>query len=147
MSLEISILNSFATICISSVVVTVIEYITNTVEEIVEIEQKPKMTPEKILEVIGICKKKLLEYPNLSFDYSNEEILKEMLKCKKPDDGKVSGYCAWMLDQMEKQIKENNFEIGKINRWLGFIQGCSWVIGVNSINEMMDHNRPENNNS
>jgi hypothetical protein len=33
--------------------------------------------------------------------------------------------------------------LDKANRWLGFVQGCLWMGGFNSINEMREWNRPE----
>lgn len=29
----------------------------------------------------------------------------------------------------------------KFNRWLGFVQGCFWVQGIYTLNQMRDHNR------
>ena len=47
-----------------------------------------------------------------------------------------------MLPAMVRMVKEgdeNNFE--KANRWLGFVQGVFWSEGLNTIDEMREHNR------
>lgn len=45
-----------------------------------------------------------------------------------------------MIPQVQEFIRQGRME--KAFRWLGFIQGTFWVIGVYSIQEMKDHNRP-----
>ena len=46
-----------------------------------------------------------------------------------------------MIFEMRTFIREGRME--KVFRWLGFMQGALWVIGVFSIDEMRDHNRPD----
>lgn len=50
-------------------------------------------------------------------------------------------HCHSMLGEMEKFVREGRLE--KAFRWLGFIQGCLWMAGHMTINELRDHNRPD----
>lgn len=45
-----------------------------------------------------------------------------------------------MLDQMEVFLEEGRRE--KTHRWLGFIQGVLWVLRINTLEELKNHNRP-----
>ena len=49
-------------------------------------------------------------------------------------------HTSWMLVQIEGFLKDGKHE--KVMRWLGFTQGCLWVHGIYSIDELGDHNRP-----
>jgi len=46
-------------------------------------------------------------------------------------------HVAWMLQQMPDPADS----IDKFNRWLGFVQGVLWVLGVRTIGQMRDDNR------
>jgi len=46
----------------------------------------------------------------------------------------------WMCDQVAVFISENRIE--KAMRWLGFIQGAFWVLGVRTVEEMKKDNMP-----
>lgn len=46
-------------------------------------------------------------------------------------------HCAWMCDK----IISGEFDQDKAMRWLCFVQGCLWSLGVKTINEMKDDNR------
>ncbi|MDD2696684.1 MAG: hypothetical protein PHE52_00800 [Candidatus Pacebacteria bacterium] len=46
-----------------------------------------------------------------------------------------------MLDKMEGFLKEGRIE--KAFRWLGFIQGCLWSTGEYTLEDLMNHNRPD----
>jgi len=48
-------------------------------------------------------------------------------------------YIRWMIQQIPDFVKKG--EIGKANRWLGFIQGVLWREEFYTIDEMRDHNR------
>jgi hypothetical protein len=45
-------------------------------------------------------------------------------------------HAAWMCEQIEKCT----FDIEKINRWLGFVQGVLWNNSYRSIEEMCQEN-------
>ena len=49
-------------------------------------------------------------------------------------------HCLGMLDKMEKFLEESRIE--KAMRWLGFIQGVLWYTGAFSLEELMNHSRP-----
>jgi len=55
-----------------------------------------------------------------------------------PDSGLI--HCHGMLDKMEEFVKEGRIE--KAFRWLGFVQGCLWLAGHYSLEDLMNHNRP-----
>ena len=44
-------------------------------------------------------------------------------------------HILWMLDELHK-LKND-----KYNRWLGFIQGHFWTIGIYTIDELKEHNK------
>lgn len=46
-----------------------------------------------------------------------------------------------MIPQIRVFLDENRRE--KVMRWLGFIQGILWNQGIYMIDELKDHNRPE----
>ena len=45
-----------------------------------------------------------------------------------------------MLDEMETFLKENRKE--ELMRWLGFVQGCLWTLGIYTLDDLKNHNRP-----
>lgn len=47
-------------------------------------------------------------------------------------------HALWMVEEMKTFTLE---QWEKSMRWLGFVQGCLWVLGVYTIEEMKDHNR------
>jgi len=51
------------------------------------------------------------------------------------------GHCLGMIPQMREFIATDHLE--KTFRWLGFIQGVLWPLGIYSIDEMKNHNRPD----
>ena len=55
-------------------------------------------------------------------------------------DNDFLAHCHGMLDKMEIFIQEGRMD--KVFRWLGFIQGCLWRIGVYTVEEMKNHSRP-----
>ncbi|MDP3725886.1 MAG: hypothetical protein Q8R36_01675 [bacterium] len=49
-------------------------------------------------------------------------------------------HCHSMLDEMEIFLNEGRMD--KLNRWLGFMQGVFWVLGMYTLDELKNHNRP-----
>lgn len=45
-------------------------------------------------------------------------------------------HLAWMCHQL---THAGPWSVGKANRWLGFIQGALWILGVFSIDELRQH--------
>lgn len=54
--------------------------------------------------------------------------------------GTALPHCASMLPLMERMVQDG--EMGKFFRWLGFLQGVLWTLGIYSLDEMRKHNRP-----
>jgi len=71
----------------------------------------------------------------------------EYVKCEFPknnltylsDRSKLLNHCYYMLGEMENFVDVNKLE--KAFRWLGFIQGCFWSLGMCSIDDLKDDNR------
>ena len=59
---------------------------------------------------------------------------------KEYDDGPL-GHCKNMLPKMSQFLEENRIE--KFFRWLGFVQGVLWSERLYTIEELKDHNRPD----
>jgi len=69
------------------------------------------------------------------------------IKVEKTNDQKVFPrpnenlqHCAWMCDQ----IISGSLDREKAMRWLCFVQGCLWTLGIKTIAEMKDDNRTSN---
>lgn len=58
------------------------------------------------------------------------------------NEKEILEHCHGMLDQMEEFVKKG--EMGKVFRWLGFIQGCLWSLGDFTLEDFKAHNRTEN---
>ncbi len=56
-----------------------------------------------------------------------------------PKPLQAHAHAKWMLDKIEEFVAED--ELGKANRWLGFVQGIFYSFGTYTINQMRDHNR------
>ena len=82
------------------------------------------MDSKKVLEVIDIYKEYFLENGNVQLT-------------------DVTAHCYGMLEKMEKFILEGKME--KTFRWLGFIQGCLWSLGIYSLEDLKNHNRTRSN--
>ena len=59
---------------------------------------------------------------------------------KSPEREDQLQHARWMLNEMETGYRAGLFSEGKINRWLGFVQGIFWACGVYSIDTMREHN-------
>lgn len=90
------------------------------------------MNEEKAREILGIYRKKFEELGVPKRKFLPNEFSKT--------DRDFLAHCHAMLDEMEVFIQEGRME--KVFRWLGFIQGCLWRIGIYNIEEMKNHNRP-----
>jgi hypothetical protein len=83
------------------------------------------MEDEKYVEICEL-------YKNSIDDFFHDSYL--------PETYKHVGYMLWQIPQF---IKEGRKE--KANRWLGFVQGVLWTKGFYTIEEMKEHNRPDEN--
>lgn len=57
-----------------------------------------------------------------------------------PGMGRAVKHANWMAHEMLERIEEGEASEGKVNRWLGFIQGVLWSAGLFTIDEMREHN-------
>ena len=58
-----------------------------------------------------------------------------------PTQAQSLAHAHGMLDQMEQFIREDRME--KFFRWLGFVQGILWSLGIYPLEDLKNHNRPE----
>ena len=89
------------------------------------------MNADKVREVLAVYRKKFEELNISKRQFPHNELPKS--------DNDFLAHCHRMLDEMEVFIRDGRME--KVFRWLGFIQGCLWKIGVYTIEEMKNHNR------
>jgi len=54
-------------------------------------------------------------------------------------DGTELQHVRWMCNEIPEMMKTE--EVGKIYRWLGFIQGVLWVHGIYTIEQLCEHNK------
>ncbi len=54
-----------------------------------------------------------------------------------PDFEEAARHCKWMLGEMERHAAE--WPEDKLNRWLGFVQGALWMLGVYTIDDLRNH--------
>ena len=98
------------------------------------------MTPEKVLEVVGVYRE-FFESRDVSKTKLTEERFDELLFVSiVEDEESILEHCHQMLDFMEEFVRDNRME--KCFRWLGFIQGVLWSTGNFSLNELKNHSRP-----
>jgi len=91
------------------------------------------MTPEKYREVIEAYERFFKEIGLKKIKYHHDRLI----------FSKIEGlsHCYGMLDKMLVFLEEERFD--KLNRWLGFVQGCLWLSSKNSLEELRNHNRPK----
>jgi hypothetical protein len=51
----------------------------------------------------------------------------------------ILGHLAWMCQQIPGFLEEEKND--KAQRWMGFIQGSMWAIGMRTIDQMREDNR------
>lgn len=92
------------------------------------------MSPEKVREVIALYRRELRVAGVGQGQFPHQKLVEPGCEFG------VLEHCAGMLDQMEEFVQQGRME--KAFRWLGFLQGCLWSVGVYTIEEMKNHNRP-----
>jgi len=91
------------------------------------------MSPEKIKEVTKQYRALLLHMPPESGPFD-----------RPPSPRDIYAHVHGMLEQIDKFVDAGDEESwDKASRWLGFAQGCFWVLGTFTLNQMRDHNRLE----
>ncbi len=58
-----------------------------------------------------------------------------------PARDELLAHCHWMLDSIPEFLR--TARRGKVNRWIGFVQGCLSAYGVYAIDDLKEHNRPQ----
>lgn len=91
------------------------------------------MTDQKILEVISKYQDQLAKMGVGASEYSHIEPAR--------DEADVLEHCAAMLPKMRKFVEEGRRE--KVFRWLGFIQGCFWGLGIIDMESLRNDNRSD----
>jgi len=92
------------------------------------------MKIQKILEITQERCRRFFENHNIGRkEFPSNEIPKSPIE--------ILSHCHWMLDEIKNFISQGR--IGKAFRWLGFIQGCLWVLGYFSLEEIRGHSRSE----
>ncbi|PIR93828.1 hypothetical protein COT97_04725 [Candidatus Falkowbacteria bacterium CG10_big_fil_rev_8_21_14_0_10_39_11] len=56
----------------------------------------------------------------------------------KTDKQSTLEHCHSMINQIRTFVANDNMD--KAWRWLGFLQGCFWTLGLFSLNELREHN-------
>lgn len=72
--------------------------------------------------------------------YRNRLRKAEAIRCpadRLPDYEEAARHCNWMLGEME--LNARDWDGDKLNRWLGFVQGALWMLGVYTIDELREH--------
>ncbi len=57
-----------------------------------------------------------------------------------PSNEEAGCHVLWMCHETLKKVGIDGEE-AKVNRWLGFIQGTIWNLGIHSVSAMRAHNR------
>jgi len=91
-----------------------------------------RMTRQKISEVINLYRTKLIKMGVKSKEINHKKFVRHKRK-------EILSHCLWMLPKMAQFVKEG--EMGKVNRWLGFIQGDLWYAGIYTLEDLRNHNR------
>ncbi len=91
------------------------------------------MDDAKILEVIEIYRKHFQSKELEEIDYPHNLLLDS------PENG--LRHCHGMLKKMEKHIEEKRRE--KNFRWLGFVQGVLFAFRQYTLEDLMNHSRPD----
>lgn len=87
------------------------------------------MTADKIREVVGKYKRILKHLHMPIRKFSNYDLFTR-------DSSRILGHVHYMLYELDNLLNENRME--KSFRWLGFIQGCLFCLGLRSLNGLMD---------
>lgn len=94
------------------------------------------MTSEQMNSVLQKYKKIIGGYDD--FDPRLQDLMSQMIRLPMDARG-VEAHVFWMCDQVPGFLEKG--DVDKANRWLGFVQGCLWLMGLRTINDMRDDNR------
>lgn len=76
---------------------------------------------------------------------SYNELLKNVEPVRENDVPGSDRHLKWMVHEIYLFLEED--KLGKAFRWLGFIQGALWIKETFSIEEMKNHNKPDDKQS
>lgn len=100
------------------------------------------MTPEKIKQALDEVAKIILNYNGCESPV--EERLSEDKMMKNVEDLKeweIIYHLHFMTQEGKRLVDQGR--IAKSHRWLGFLQGALWGLGITSIVEQKNINRPD----
>lgn len=90
------------------------------------------MTKEKYAEVLVLYRSYFINLGVPATKISSDEFL--------PGRVAVLSHCRAMLAEMEEFLEQGRLD--KLNRWLGFMQGCFFTLGIYNLEDLKGHNRP-----
>ncbi len=90
------------------------------------------MRDQKIIEVVKNYQRVLAEkgYHPEECDIQQAELDKDL----------ILNHVLFMCEKIISHVNAGRY--GKANRWLGFQQGVLWSMGIYTIYDLMEHNRP-----
>lgn len=95
------------------------------------------MSKAKVSEVIGVYRQKFVGMGIKKIKHSHNEPLSGFFRTMRM---RALAHCHQMLDTMDSFVDEDR--MGKAYRWLGFVQGVLWALGVYRLEDLMNHSRP-----
>lgn len=93
------------------------------------------MDDDKILDVLKTYREHFIEEGIEPHDSPHDS--------KPASCDEILSHCCGMVDKMEEFVLEGRLE--KTFRWLGFIQGCLWSMDQYTLDDLKNHNRPNEN--
>lgn len=96
------------------------------------------MTPEKVVSVLSQYRRRLATTP---MRLSQEQFDSYCHWRHGVPHRDVLCHLAWMCEQAIDFVAEGRME--KAMRWLGFIQGVLWALGIKTLNELRDDSKPD----
>ncbi len=114
------------------------------------------MTPTKLLEVIATIETRVNEHGRAFYDHDVPCGRADTASTDRPGDDDALPHVMWMCEQVRMLVnelhtpnlplREISKRLDKVNRWLGFIQGVLWMMGLTSIDESRKLNTTTTNN-
>ncbi len=96
------------------------------------------MTGDKVKEVANSYVNRLR--PILTIDYDQLQPVRVSKDTSEPDTATTLQHVLWMCEEIPNLVDAGRIE--KSMRWLGFVQGCLWQIGLLTIGDLKENNKP-----
>jgi hypothetical protein len=90
------------------------------------------MTPDRVRQVIEVYQQQLVSQGLTPLRHEANGVL--------PTQTVALRHVLWMLGEIRAMLDSEGSE-GKVDRWLGFVQGVLWLTGRKTIDQMRDDNR------